>query len=163
MIWKYEKDGDRDVSASQLALPVDVSDDGEVRLYKFALPYLPPSKNVYENWPVQWKHSAKKKWERDIASKVDELLMPKGVLKIGLAATLVFPNRARRDKQNYAQALWHWVPDGLVKAGVIHDDRDGMIEIPGDWGVRFEFDLRPGVPKKRRERTIIALTMLVKQ
>lgn len=149
------------MSASQLALPVNVEDDGEVRLYKFALPYLPPSKNVYDNWPAQWKQSAKKKWQRDIAAKVDEMMMPKNVTKIGLAATLVFPSRARRDPQNYAQALWHWVPDALVRAEVIDDDRMGKIEIPGGWGVRFEFDLRPGVPKQRRQRTIIALTMLV--
>lgn len=162
MIHEYKKSGDRHVVSSQLALPVDVEDDGEIRLYKIALPYLPPSKNVYDGWPVMWKHSLKKKWEKDILAKCDEMVIPRGVEKVGLAATLVFPSRARRDPQNYAQAIWHFVPDALQKAGVIDDDREGKIEIPGNWGVKFAYDLRTGVPKKRRERTILAMTMLIR-
>lgn len=149
------------MQGTQLALPVSEEQIGEVRLYRIALPYLPPSKNVYENWPPTWKSSMKKKWVRDLTSKVEEQTMPLDVVKVGLAATLVFPTRARRDPQNYAQALWHWVPDALQKAGVISDDREGKIEIPGNWGLKFDYDTRSGVPKKRRERTLIALTMLV--
>lgn len=149
------------MTASQLALPVDVDDQGEIRLYKIALPFLPPSKNVYDNWQPVWKNSAKKKWIKAIDRAVDELCIPKAVPRIGLAATLVFPSHARRDPQNYAQALWHWVPDALQKAGVITDDREGMIDIGPNWGLRFDYDLRRMVPKERRQRTLIALTMSV--
>lgn len=149
------------MTASQLALPVDVEDDGEIRLYKMAFPFLPPSKNVYDGWPREWKSGVKRKWEKAIATKVDEMMMPKHVIKIGLAATLVFPSNARRDPQNYSNCLWNFVPDGLQKAGVIDDDREGMIEIGPNWGLKFDYDLRATLPKKRRERTIIAITMLV--
>lgn len=161
MIRKYERVGDRDVTASQLALPVDVEQQGEIRLYKIALPYLPHSKNVYDQWPGQWKQGVKRKWERDIVTRCDELLMPRGVSQVGLAATLVFPSKARRDIQNYSQMLWHFVPDALQKAGVLLDDREGCVQFGPNLGVKFAYDLRQGVPKKRRERTIIAITMLV--
>lgn len=149
------------VDGVQLALPVDAEQHGEIQLYRFALPYLPPSKNVYDGWPHEWKSSMKKKWVRDVAAKCNELVVPRGVAKIGLAATLVFPSKARRDPQNYAGPLWNFVPDALQRCGVIDDDREGMIEIPGNWGVKFDYDQRPGLAKKRRSRTIIAMTMLV--
>lgn len=146
---------------AQLALPVNVTDDGEIRLYTVTLPFLPPSKNVYENWPPAWKHSAKGKWKRAIATEVEACMMPRNVPKIGLAATLVFATNNRRDPQNYAQALWHWVPDALQTAGVIDGDHDGKIEIGRNWGLTMKYDARPGIPKARRERTILAITMLV--
>lgn len=149
------------VEGTQLALPVDSEQHGEIQLYRFTLPYLPPSKNVYDNWPPTWKSSMKKKWVRDVVRKCEEAMVPHGVAKVGLAATLVFPTRARRDPQNYAGPLWNFVPDALQKHGVIDDDREGKIEIPVNWGVKFAYDDRQGIPKKRRSRTIIAMTMLV--
>lgn len=149
------------MSASQLALPVDVQDDGEIRLYKMALPFLPPSKNVYDGWPREWKSGVKKKWVRAICQKAEEMAMPQHVLQIGLAATLVFPSKSRRDPQNYSNCLWNFVPDALQKANVIDDDREGMIEIGPNWGLKFEYDTRVTLPKKRRERTLLAITMLV--
>ena len=149
------------VTGTQLALPVDSDTDGEIHLYRIALPYLPPSKNVYDGWPPMWKNSLKKKWLRDIQRECDALAIPRHVPKIGLAATLVFPTKARRDPQNYAGPLWNFVPDALQKAQVIDDDREGKIEIPGNWGVKFDLDQRPGLPKKRRSRTLIALTLQV--
>lgn len=142
-------------------MPIDVHQEGEIRLYRMTFPFLPPSKNVMDAWPVQWKQSAKKKWATHIAREVEAQMMPLGNAKIGIAATLVFPSKTRRDPQNYAQALWHWVPDALVKAGVVVDDNDGRIQIGPNWGLQFAYDLRSGVPKKRRERTILAVTMRV--
>ena len=160
-VWTFDRVGDASMMGSQLALPVNVSDDGEVRLYKIALPFLPPSKNVYDNWPPEWKHSAKKKWEKHIVAACREMAMPLNVPKVGLAATLTFPNRNRRDLQNYAQALWHWVPDALQVAGVISGDHEGKVEIGRNWGLTFSFDTRVTVAKKRRERTVLAVTMFV--
>jgi hypothetical protein len=149
------------MTASQLAMPMNVSQQGEVRLYTFVLPFLPPSKNVYDAWPIQWKQSAKRKWENAIRKEVEASMVPHGMTQVGLAATLVFPGKARRDPQNYAQALWHWVPDALVKAGVLKDDNEGRVQIGPNWGLKFAYDTRTGIPKKRRERTLLALTMLV--
>lgn len=148
-------------ATSQLALPINVEDNGEIRMYRIVLPFVPPSKNVYQNWPGQWKSSAKKKWEKFLISEVQAQMMPLHVPKIGLAATIVFPGKAHRDPQNYAEALWHWVPDGLQKAGLIDDDGEGKIDIGPNWGMTFAYDSRPGLPKKRRERTILAITMLI--
>lgn len=162
-VWVHEKrrGGEVVTAEVQLALPVNVDDDGEIRLYRIVLPFLPPSKNVIDNWPPQWKHAAKKKWEKAIAAECEALAMPKGIRRIGLSAVLVFASKGRRDPQNYAQQLWHWVPDGLQKAGVLLDDREGCIEFGPNLGVRFQYDLRKGVPKKKRERTVVALTMHV--
>jgi hypothetical protein len=146
----------------QLALPIDMQVDGEVRVYRIVLPFLPPSKNVIDGWPAAWKSSAKKKWIRAIVQEVDQQLIPKHVAKIGLAATLVFPqNAARRDPQNYSQSLWNWVPDALQVAGVIDDDRDGVIDFGPNLGVKFAVDSRKA-PKASKEKTILSLSMLVK-
>lgn len=142
-------------------LPIDVQDEGDLRLYRMTLPFLPPSKNVYDNWPNEWKHAAKKKWIRHVGEWCEAMMVPTADA-IGLAAVLVFPTKGRRDPQNYAQALWHWVPDALQAAGVIDDDREGKIQIGPNWGLSFAYDLRAGVPKERRQRTVIAMTMRVR-
>jgi hypothetical protein len=160
-LYRVDKGSGNVVSAPQLALPLDVEDTGEVRLYRFTLPFLPPSKNVMDAWPQQWKSSAKKKWANHIRDLCDSHMVPKGQPRVGLAATLVFASKARRDPQNYAQALWHWVPDALVKAGVVVDDDAGRILIGPNWGLEFAVDPRSGVPKVKRQRTILALTMKV--
>lgn len=141
-------------------LPVNAEEEGDLRLYKIVLPFLPPSKNVYDNWPGEWKSSAKKKWIKRIGEEVTALAIPPAE-RIGLAAVLVFPTNARRDPQNYSNCLWHWVPDALQRAGVIDDDRAGKIDIGPNWGLKFAIDSRPGVPKDRRQRTHLALTMKV--
>jgi hypothetical protein len=159
-VMAYRRDGEGVMTGEpQLALPIDVKQEGEIRTYRIVFPYLPPSKNEYENWPVMWKSSAKQKWVNAVKRAVDEQMIP-SVAKVGLAATLVFPSRARRDPQNYAQALWHWVPDGLVRAGVIPDDDEGKIAIGPNWGVTMAVDTRSG-PKDKRKRTILSISMFV--
>lgn len=154
---------DRQVVGSQLALPVDATVEGEVRLYRMRFPFLPPSKNVSDGWQPMWRSSAKRKWEKAVAAQAAELAMPHGVARIGLAATLIFPTNARRDPQNYSQNLWNWIPDGLQKCGVLLDDRDGAIDFGPNLGVTFAVDNRAGVPKEKRQRTVVAVTMLVKR
>lgn len=142
-------------------LPMDIKEEGDLRLYKITLPFLPPSKNEYDQWPGTWKSSAKAKWMREVRRHVIALGIPQAE-KIGLAAILVFPQNARRDPQNYSNCLWHWVPDALQAAGVIDDDRAGKIELGPNWGVKFAIDSRVA-PKEKRKRTIIMLTMRVKE
>lgn len=149
------------VPQPQLALPLNVKQDGEIRLYRMTLPFLPPSKNVYDNWLGTWKSGCKAKWVRHIQDEIEAQMMPKGLTRIGLAATLIFPTKQRRDPQNYSNCLWNFVPDALVRGGVLVDDRDGAIDIGSNWGIKMAVDTRTGIPTKRRQRTILSITMRV--
>lgn len=162
MLKSYERVGDSMIQGSPIqgVLPIDVEDKGDLRLYKLHLPFTPPSKNVYDGWPNEWKSGAKKKWVRHIVQKCEELAIPEAA-QVGLAAVLVFPSKAHRDPQNYSNCLWHWVPDALQKAGVISDDTEGKIQIGPNWGLKFAYDTRVA-PKALRHHTHIALTMRVK-
>lgn len=163
-----------------LALPLEVPSPGETRIYQMTFPFLPPSKNVYDNWQWMAQRSAKLKWLKAIVRECEAQAMPKNLPRIGLGAVLVFPSRVqRRDVQNYAQTLWHFVPDALqapstrqlaihakdpsytLPYGLIPDDTDGRIDWPPGLGVRFEYDERKHVPKERRQRTMLAISMRV--
>lgn len=141
-------------------LPVDVIESGDLRQYTLTLPFLPPSKNVYNQWPGTFKSAAKHKWEKRIVQWCEEMAIPH-VPKIGLGAVLTFPTKSNRDIQNYAQTLWHFVPDALQKAGVIPNDSEGHVQFGRNLGIRFMVDDRKGVPKERRQRTVLVVTMRV--
>lgn len=161
-VLRYERgrDGDSMTATPQLALPLSVKETGEIRVYRMTLPYLPPSKNEYDNWLPSWKSSAKKKWVRDIAQECEAQMMPKGILKIGLAATLIFPSERRRDISNYAQTLWNFVPDALQYCGVLVDDREGRVQFGPNLGVKFAYDTRR-IADSHRKRTVIDIAMRV--
>jgi Holliday junction resolvase RusA-like endonuclease len=144
----------------QLALPLSVKEAGEIRVYRMTLPFLPPSKNEYDNWPGTWKSAAKKKWINAITAECQAQMMPLGVQKVGLAATLVFPSDRRRDLSNYAQALWNFVPDALQRAGVLVNDSDGHVQYGPQLGVKFAVDTRK-IAESHRKRTIIDIAMRV--
>jgi len=160
-----------------LALPLE-EQVGHVLTYRMVLPFLPPSKNVYNGWQREWQSGAKSKWIRWIRRECEAQDMPKGVPKIGLFAVLVFPSRQRRDPQNYAETLWHFVPDALIKPtawhyakaasnpkfelpyGLINDDSEGHVEIGPNWGIRFAYDLSSR-SKLQRQRTHLAIAVEV--
>jgi len=127
--------------------------------YRIVLPYLPPSKNAIAGWPQMWQAGAKKKWARHIAQRCEELRIPLGCQRIGLAARLVFATRVRRDPQNYANQLWHWVPDALVKCGVLVDDDYGRISWAPNLSVTMVVDPRRGIPAKKKERTVLTVAV----
>lgn len=143
----------------QLALPINVEEHGEIRMYRFTVPFLPPSKNQYDTLPWQYQQSMKGKWKRRVIAECEALMLPKGMTKIGLSAALVFPQSRRRDPQNYAATLWNFVPDALQAGGFLLDDRDGCIEFGQNLGVRFHIDDRPAVPTARRKRTHLAIAV----
>jgi hypothetical protein len=159
---RYERDGEgsKVTATPQLALPIDTEDHGEIRLYRIVLPYLPPSKNVWDGWKREWQSGHKKKWLRDIKTECDALQMPRGLWEIGLAATLIFPSKNRRDPQNYSNCLWNFVPDALVRCGVLMDDREGAIQIGSNWGIKFAYDTR-NRDKKWRQKTVLNLAVRV--
>lgn len=139
-----------------MTLPLELHDGDTVR-YEIALPFLPPSKNVYDSWPGTWKSAAKKKWVKHVTAACIEAGVPPGQHRIGLSAVLVFPTKARRDVSNYAQALWHWVPDALQDCGVLLDDRDGAILYGPNLSIRMEVDGRTTIDKRKRQRTILTV------
>lgn len=147
------------IISGQGALPLGMIQQGEIVTYRFTVPGVPPSKNNYDNWPPEWKSSAKHKWIRAVIREVEAQDMPRGVARIGLAATLVFPDNRKRDPQNYAPALWNWIPDGLQAARVILDDRDGVIDFGRNLGIRFAVDDRKRLSRDARKRTHIAITL----
>lgn len=154
----------------QQALQLDTVIEGETVTYKFTLPFLPPSKNVFDGWMPQWKSSAKKKWQRHVTARCRELGIPLDNPKVGLAAKLYFATNNRRDPQNYSQCLWNWVPDSLtphtrackpgcdLHAGVLRDDNQGRIDFGPNLGVKLCWDRR-SAPKNKIERTVIAVTV----
>ena len=153
--------GVRGASGTQLGLGLDVQQIGEIQTYRFVFPFLPPSKNQYDSWQGAWKSGVKAKWVRHTQRMVDELAMPRDLARVGLRARLVFPTNARRDPQNYAQTLWHFFPDALVRTGVLRDDRDGTIDWGPNLGLEMAVDARPNKGKKDRSRTIIIVSCRV--
>lgn len=147
----------------QLALPINVEDHGEVRLYRFTLPFLPPSKNQYDTLPWQYQQSMKGKWVRHVIRECEQLMVPKGMTRVGLSAALVFPTARRRDPQNYSATIWNFVPDALQKGGFLLDDRDGCIDFGSNLGIKFHVDCRTAVPDARRKKTHIALAVRMDQ
>lgn len=144
----------------QLALPIgEDQQQGEIRVYTLTLPFLPPSKNVYDTWLPTWQSGVKRKWMRVMSDLLEMHQVPHGAMKVGMHASLVFASRARRDTQNYSNCLWNFVPDALVKAGVIPDDTPEYVEIGPNWGIKMMYDLRPGVSKVKRQRTHLTLAL----
>lgn len=153
----------------ELTLPLDTIEDDAVRTVRLVFPFLPPSKNEYDNLPFMWKRSAKQRWAGTpprikphkpgcIARACEAEQVPRGLVKVGLAAHLIFPTNRVRDPQNYAQTLWHFVPDGLVWSGFLVNDNAGRIAIPENWGVTFGLDDRRNVDPDKRKFTVITLS-----
>lgn len=132
----------------QLAL-IEMETDSTVEHRRFDLPFLPPSKNVYEGWQPMWRHQLRSKWYAALEKKFDEYQFPKGASQVGVAVRLVFASKRRRDWQNYAPMLMHVIPDALVRAGVIADDTPDYFVVGGNSGIEFGVDTRPVHPKLR--------------
>lgn len=100
--------------------------------YKYTIPQIPPSNNRFiGRTNFREYQRIKKEWERLIAfvcrPKPDKPI-EKAVVKI----TYYFPDRRRRDPDNYSGKI---VLDGLVKAGILMDDSFFNIQLllEGDW------------------------------
>lgn len=159
MVHRKDTKGGGVIAQPQLALPIGETHDGPIGVYRLVLPFTPPSKNVYDQWLPTWQSSAKKKWIRHLIDEFEAVGLPKGALKVGMSASLVFPTKQRRDTQNYANCLWHWVPDALVKYGCIPDDTPEHVEIGANWGITMMHDTRGHAPKAKRQRTHLAIAV----
>ena len=142
---------------TQLAL-IEMEEQGATEFRRFDLPFLPPSKNVYESWQPMWRHQLRDKWYRVLEKKFDEYQFPLGCDQVGVAVRLVFASKRRRDWQNYAPLLLHVIPDALVRAGVIVDDCPPYFVVGPNGGIEFGVDTRP-IAARLRNRTELSFAI----
>ena len=128
--------------------------EGAVVSRTLVIPSTPPSKNVYDAWDPRWKSSYVKKKKAMLVAQINEQNWPLA-RRVVVHARLIFGSRRRHDWQNYTHPLWHYVADALVDAGIIIDDTPEYFSVGPDGGIEFDCDLRPFVPVKKRNRTVI--------
>lgn len=89
---------------------------------------VPPSINtnaVRSHW--RGFHSAKKKWQADLEQLLMAAALPRPLLSDGpvLAdVVLTFPDKRRRDSENFRPVLSKALGDALVNGGWLADDTD---------------------------------------
>lgn len=100
----------------------------------------PPSKNEWERMHWARRHKIKRQWTSMVALELLAAEVPRCTAEtISLSAVVRFQRRAaRRDPQNYAQTLWHLIPDALVQGGWLVDDDDGRITWPENLGMTLD-------------------------
>jgi Holliday junction resolvase RusA-like endonuclease len=111
-------------------------------MIELALPRVPPSINtnaVRSHW--RGFHSAKKKWQADLEVLLLAARLPRPIPASGpvlVDVVLRFPDRRRRDSENFRPVLSKALGDALVNGGWLHDDTDE------DWRLQVVRDLEPG-------------------
>lgn len=94
--------------------------------YKYTLPAVPPSNNKYIGRAAQWEYrEVKKQWEA-LVRVACKPLPERPVEKATVTLCYFFPDRRRRDPDNYSGKM---ILDGLVRAGIIADDSFGNIDL----------------------------------
>lgn len=100
---------------------------------------LPPTLNEMNNVHYMKRAKMKEEWEELVIRACRENgIRPMGRASITLE--LWFPDKRRRDLDNYGGFGFKWILDGLVKAGVLKDDSTDYV---GELGVRFGGILKP--------------------
>jgi len=95
------------------------------------VPLVPVSQNS-KDWRQWWtKHEITQEWARAVFVLAKEAKIP-ALNGAELEALIYFPDRRRRDLDNFFAPLWKGAQDGLVDAGVFPDDNSAVV--------------RPGVP-----------------
>jgi len=102
---------------------------------KLVIPGIPPSNNKYMGRSAKGFHftyqEEKQKWEWLVRAAVKEK-PEKPLKKARVRITYFFPDRRRRDPDNYSGKF---LLDGLTKSGVIEDDsfKNIRLELWGEW------------------------------
>lgn len=95
-------------------------------MFKYTIPYIPPSLNEYAGRQNVWDYrKAKKEWENYIF-----LLCrphpPKPIPKSIVTLEYFFKTKTRHDADNYNGKM---ILDGLTRAGIIKDDSFDCIDL----------------------------------
>ena len=102
--------------------------------YRYTVPMIPPSLNHFAGRENAWEYrSLKQQWTRDVCLLTKGNRPPSPLGRARVTLTYFFPDRRRRDPDNYAGKL---ILDGLKAAGVIADDSFDVIDLV----LRGEYD-----------------------
>ncbi len=97
-------------------------------IYKIELPYVPISMNQTNTWHWAKRAKYKKQIEEDIYYLVKQLGVIKKFKYAKVRITYYFPDHRRRDIiDNYNPKF---IMDGVVKAGILEDDRHEYVGVP---------------------------------
>ena len=97
---------------------------------KYIIPLIPPSLNKYAGRKNYWEYrDVKPEWKQICRAYCRPMGKPPDFAEVNI--TFYFPDRRRRDPDNYCKLLL----DGLVYAGVIADDDFGHIRLSLSAGV----------------------------
>ena len=97
-------------------------------IYKIELPYVPISMNQTNTWHWSKKAKYKKQIEEDIYYLVKQLGQIEKFKYAKVRITYYFPDLRRRDIiDNYNPKF---IMDGIVKAGILEDDRHEYVGVP---------------------------------
>jgi crossover junction endodeoxyribonuclease RusA len=105
--------------------------------YILNIPVTPPSLNMWNRLHWAKRRALKREWESIVwavckSQKIPLLDRPK------VEAVIYFPDKYRRDLDNYTALMWKFTLDGLVLAGVLADDDPEHVELG-----TVRFDLGP--------------------
>ena len=103
-------------------------------MYKYTIPAIPPSMNVYKGRKTEWKYRQDKiDWEWLVWAASRNNLPPRPLRGCTVEIRYFFATERRRDTNNYDG---QFITDGLVKAKVIEDDSHRHIDLV----IKFDYD-----------------------
>lgn len=95
-------------------------------MINYTLPEIPPSNNKFIGRENRWEYQKIKKYWAELIFYTCIPRPPKPLKGVTVEITYYFPNRIRRDPDNYSGKM---ILDGLVKAGVLADDSFSCITL----------------------------------
>lgn len=93
---------------------------------KYIIPEIPPSNNKFIGRNARWEYQKVKKYWEQLIFYTCRPRPDKPLEKAVVTLTYYFPDKRRRDSDNYAGKL---ILDGLVRAGIIVDDSFDHVQL----------------------------------
>lgn len=98
----------------------------EAKVYKYIIPNIPPSNNKYIGRENRFEYQDVKKSWAELVKLFCRPKPQKPIDKSIVRLTYYFPDRRRRDPDNYSGKM---ILDGLVRSGIIKDDSFNCIRL----------------------------------
>lgn len=93
---------------------------------KYIIPEIPPSNNKFIGRNARWEYQNVKKYWEELIFYTCRPRPDKPFKKAVVKLAYYFPDKRRRDSDNYAGKL---ILDGLVRAGIIEDDSFDNVQL----------------------------------